>query len=216
MDLPDLLLSNTPLLSERLRRRTEELRSKIIRANCNTQFARTAPELAKFRHMTAGRVDKVGDDILSESFRKTVDLTTYDSYAPFLAGFLEKPCKASAIVDLLAPGLPDYLAESSSTSGGRPKTFPRYNRLSKVRSLDAGSSAVPDTLRRRTTAYVYYLGCDQVIVESEDNRTVTIYLACGAVVGQRDRLNLNPENDGERMATFSMAHIANHLTTMLC
>ena len=216
MDLPDLLLSNTPLLSEQLRRRTEELRSKIIRANYNTQFARTAPELAKFRHVTAGRVDGVGGDILSESFRKTVDLTTYDSYAPFLAGFLEKPCKASAIVDLLAPGLPDYLAESSSTSGGRPKTFPRYNRLSKVRSLDAGSSAVPDTLRRRTTAYVYYLGCDQVIVESEDNRIVTIYLACGAVVGQRDRLNLNPENDGERMATFSMAHIANHLTTMLC
>ena len=87
MDLPDLLLSNTPLLSEQLRRRTEELQFKIIRANYNTQFARTAPELAEFRHATAGLVDGVDDDILSESFRKTVDLTTYDSYVPFLAGF---------------------------------------------------------------------------------------------------------------------------------
>ena len=216
MDLPDLLLSNTPLLSEQLRRRTEELQFKIIRANYNTQFARTAPELAKFRHTTAGRVDGVDDDILSESFRNTVDLTTYDSYAPFLAGFLEKPCKASAIVDLLAPGLPDYLAESSSTSGGHPKILPKYNHLSKVKYFDAESSAVPDTLRRRTTAHMYYFGCDKMTVENEGNCTVTIYLACGAVVGQRVHLNLDPENDGKRMAAFGMAYITNHPIMMLC
>ena len=210
MHLPDLLFSNTPSLSEQLRRRTEELQFKIIRANHNTQFARTAPELAEFRHATAGLVDGVDDDILSESFWKTVDLTTYDSYVPFLAGFLEKPCKESAIVDLLAPGLPDYLAESSSTSGGRPKIFPKYNHLSKVKSFDAESSAVPDTLRRRTTASVRYLGCDQMTVANEDNSIVTIYLACGTVVNQRTRLNLDPKEDGERMATFSMAHITHH------
>ncbi|KAF8551416.1 hypothetical protein OG21DRAFT_1445236 [Imleria badia] len=208
MHHPDLLLSNPPEShSEQLRCRTEGLQSRIVRANYNTQFARAAPELAEFRDATAGSVDAMDDHILSESFRKTIHLTTYDSYAPFLAVFLEKPCKASAIVDLFAPGLPSYLAESSSTSGGHPKIFPRYNRLSKLRSLDTGSSAVPDTLQGRTKAFLWYLGCDQMTVENEDNCTVaTIFLACGSVIGQRTHLNLDPEKDAEKMATLLPAH----------
>ncbi|KAF8551418.1 hypothetical protein OG21DRAFT_1499160 [Imleria badia] len=203
------LLSSPSSLSEQLRCRTVELQSRIVRANYNTQFARTAPELAGFRDATAGRVDAMDDHILSESFRKTVHLTTYDSYAPLLAGFFEKPCKASAIVDLFAPGLPDYLCESSSTSGGQAKTFPKYNRLSKARSLDAGSSAIPGTLQRRTTACIRYLGCDQMTVENENNCTVaTIYLTGGSVVGHRTRWNLDPEKDGEKMATFIFNHAA--------
>jgi hypothetical protein len=208
MHLPALLLSNPPFLSEQLRWRTDELRSSIIRANCNTQFAQTTPELTEFRHATAGLVNGMDDDILSESFRKTVHFTTYDSYAPFLARFSEKPCKAGAIHNLFAPGLPDYLAESSSTSGGLPKTFPKYNRLSTIRSSDAGSWAIADPLRRRTTAYVWYLGCDQTNVEDEDNCPITtIYLACGTVVTKRMRLYLDPEKDGEKMPTFSMTQI---------
>ena len=208
MHLPDLLLSNPPLLSEQLRWRTDELRSSIVRANYNTQFAQTAPELTEFRHATAGPIDRMDDEILSESFRKTVHFTTYDSYAPFLARFSEKPCKESAIDNLFAPGLPDYLAESSSTSGGLPKAFPKYNRLSKIRSSVAGSWAIADPLRRRTTAYVWYLGCDQMDVEDKDNCPVaTIYLTCGTVVTRRMRLYLDPERDGEKMATFSMTQI---------
>ena len=208
MHLPDLLLSNPSSLSERLRWRTDKLRSSIVRANCNTQFAQIAPELTEFRQATAGLVDGTDDDILSESFRKTVQFTTYDSYAPLLARFCEKPCKASAVLDLLAPGLPDYLAESSSTCGGLPKTFPKYNRLSKIRSRssDAGSRVIPDPLRRHTTAYIWYLGCDQMDVEDEDNAT-TIYLTCGTVVTRRMRLCLDPEKDGEKMATFSMMQV---------
>ena len=53
-------------------------------------------------------------------------------------------------------------------------------------------------------------------VENEGNCTVTIYLACGAVVGQRVHLNLDPENDGKRMAAFGMAYITNHPIMMLC
>ena len=208
MHLPDLLLSNLPSLSEQLRWRTDELRSSIVRANCNTQFAQTAPELTEFRHATAGFVDGMDDDVLSDSFRKTVHFTTYDSYAPFLARFFEKPCKANTIDNLLAPGLPDYLAESSSTSGGLPKTFPKYNRLSKIRSSDAGSWAIADPLRRRTTAFIWYLGCEQMDVEDENNCPLrTIYLTCGTVVTRRMRLYLDPEKDGEKMATFSMTQI---------
>jgi hypothetical protein len=216
MHHPDLLLSNPPSLSEPLRCRADELLSRIVRANYNTQFARTAPELTEFRDAITGRVDGVDGHIISESFRNTVHLTTYDSYAPFLAGFFEKPCKASAIVDMFAPGLPDYLCESSSTSGGQAKIFPKYNRLSKVRSSDAGSSAGSNTLRKRTAATIWYFGCDQMTVENEDNSTVAkIYLAPGSVVGQRTHLNLDPEKDGEKMGTFGMGYITK-ITQLQC
>lgn len=178
------------------------LQSKIIRTNYNTQFAQNAPELADFRRATDGMKDGVGS--LSEVFRKTVPFTTYDAYAPFLARFLDTPCKESAVVDLFAPGLPDYLAESSSTSGGLSKFFPKYDRLSQMRSAQVGLPATLDPPQRRTTAYVWYLGCDKMEVEHTDNcPPATIYLTCGTVVTRRMRLNLDPEKDEEKMGTFS-------------
>ena len=210
MPLPDVLISISPLasLSESLRLRTNKLRSEIIRANYNTQFVQTAQELTEFRHATSGFVDEADDDILSQSFRKTVHFTTYDSYAPFLARFFTKPCKASSVVDLFAPGLPDYLSGSSSTSGGLPKFFPKYNYLSKTRSSDARSWTTSDPPRRRTKAYIFYLGYDRMAVEDDINCSVTtIYLACVAIVGHRMQMHLDPEKDEEKMGIFSMTQI---------
>ncbi|KAF8551960.1 hypothetical protein OG21DRAFT_1537748 [Imleria badia] len=208
-----LLLSNPPSFSEQLRQRTDELRSRIARVNYNTRFAQTAPELAEFRHATAGIVDGMDDDLLSDSFQNTVHLTTYDSYAPFLAGFSETPCKASAIVDLFAPGVPDFLAKSSSTSSGLTKIFPKYNCLSKIRSSDPESWAVCNTSRKRTTACISYLGCDQMNVEDEANCPVTtIYLAASAVIGWRMHFNLDPEKDGQKMGAFILDHAAPYAT----
>jgi len=202
-----LLSSNPPSLSEQLRWRTEELLSSIVKANCNTQFAQTAPELDAFRHATTGLVDGMDDNILSQSFRETVQFTTYDSYAPLLARFFEKPSKASAIANLLAPGLPDYITLSSSTSGGLPKTFPKYNCFPEIRSSDGRSRAISDPLRRRTTAYIWNLGWfGQIDVEDEDN-IATIYLSLVSAVNERRGLYLDPKKDGERMASFSMMQI---------
>ena len=207
MHLPDLL-SNPSSLSEQLMWRTNQLLCSIVRDNYNTQLAQTAPELTEFRHATADLADGMDDDILSESFRKTVPLTTYDSYAPFLAKFFEKPCKASAITDLFAPGIPDFIVESSSTSGGLPKAFPKYNRLSKIRSLGTRSRTISDAPRRRTRAYIWYLGCDQMDVEDEANRSVTtIYLTFGTVVTRRMSLRLDPGKDEDKMSMFSMAKV---------
>ncbi|KAG6373525.1 GH3 auxin-responsive promoter [Boletus reticuloceps] len=211
MPLPDLLLSSPPPLSEQLRWRTDELRSRIVRANYNTQFTQTAPELTDFRHATAGLVDGMDDAVLSRSFRKTVPITNYDTYAPLLARFFEKPCEASAIANLFAPGLPDFLVDSSSTSGGVPKSFPYYNRLSKIRSesSNARSWVVSNPLRRHTTACLCYLGFGRMDVEDEDNCSIkTIYLTSGSVVGFRIHLNLDPEKDEEKMATFILDHAA--------
>ncbi|KAI9573260.1 GH3 auxin-responsive promoter [Boletus coccyginus] len=204
--------SNPSSLSEQLSWQTDKLLSGIVRANCNTQFAQTAPELAGFCQATAGLVDGMDDGILSQSFQRTVQFTTYDSYAPLIARFFEEPCKASAVSHLFAPGLPDFLAISSSTSGGSPKYFPKYNCLSTIRSSEGASWTIPDPLRRRTTAHIWYLGCDRTLdVKDEDNVT-TIYLACGTVVRRRMHLYLDPEKDGEKMATFLLDHTAPYAT----
>ncbi|KAI9463895.1 GH3 auxin-responsive promoter [Boletus coccyginus] len=210
----DLLLSNPSSLSEQLRWRTDKLQSSIVRANCNTQFAQTAPELTEFRHATAGLVDGMDDDSLSHSFRKTVQFTTYESYAPLLARFFEKPCKPSAVLDLLAPGLPDYLCLSSSTSGGLMKAIPKYNCLSTIRSSDAGSWAIPDPLRRRTTAQIWSLGRRQIDIGDEDN-VYTIYQASGTAITARTDFCLDPEKDDERMAIFIPDHAAPYATAFI-
>ena len=206
MHMPDLLASNPLSLSDKLRRRTNELRSKIVKANYSTRFAQTTPELADFRHATVGLLDAMDDDNLSDTFRKTVHLTTYDSYAPLMARFSERPCKASAIVDLFAPGIPDCISDSSSTSSGIAKLFPKYNALSQIRSSDARSRATSDPLRGRTRAFVWYFGCNRTDVLDEDNRPVaTIYATSGSAGYERICFDLNPEEDEEKMGAFSRA-----------
>ena len=210
MHLPYLLPSNPPALSDQLRRRTDQLRSRIVKTNYNTQFAQIALELAEFRHATAGCIDGMDDDSLSETFQKTVHFTAYDSYTPFTAKFLEERCKASAVVDMLAPGLPDCLSHSSSTSGGLKKVFPKYNILSQIRSSNVGLLVTPDPLRKRTRAYLYYIGIGRMsILDEDDCSAATVYLTSGSVIKQRLDFHLDPEEDQERMGTFSRTQSSN-------
>ena len=205
MHLPELLPSNPPSLSEKLKRQTNDLRSKIIRTNYKTKFVQNASALADFRHATAGCVDGMDDDSLFELFRRTVHFTAYDSYAPLTAKFSERPCKASAIVDLFAPGIPDFISESSSTSGGLAKSFPKYNTLSQIRPSEAGSWTISNPLQRRTRALVWYLGCNRTDVLDEDDRPVApIYEICGTAISKRKSFHLDPEADEEKMGTFRM------------
>jgi auxin responsive GH3 family protein len=209
MHLPELLPSNPPSLSEKLKRQANDLRSKIIRTNYRTKFVQNASALADFRHATAGCVDEMDDDNLFELFRKTVHFTAYDSYAPLTAKFSERPCKASAIVDLFAPGIPDFISESSSTSGGLSKSFPKYDALPQIRPSEAGSWAISDSLRRRTRAYLLYLGYNRTDVCDEDNRPIApIYVVCEAAIRERKSFHLDPEADEEKMGTFILDHAA--------
>jgi hypothetical protein len=206
MDHPTLLSSSPSPLSEELREQTNHILCKIIKKNYNTQFAQAASELFEFRRATADLVDGKDDDTLSDTFRKTVQLTTYNAYAALIARFDERPCKASAVLDLLAPGLPDYIAESSSTSGGAAKRFPVYNGLSDSKPSDAVSPLTSDPLRRRTTAHMWYLWCSRMDVENEDNCPIKpIYITCGSGSVQRMKWNLDPEKDKGMMGIFCKA-----------
>ena len=64
--------------------------------------------------------DAKEDSALSD-FRRLVPLADYEAYRPWLAKLMEPPCTLSEVENLLAPGLPSYIAVSSSTFGSTPK-----------------------------------------------------------------------------------------------
>jgi hypothetical protein len=58
---------------------------------------------------------------------RTIPLSLYDAYQLFVSRFFDKsPCPSSAVRDLLSPGFPDFIAQTSGTSGSTFKLFPVY------------------------------------------------------------------------------------------
>ena len=206
MSSPDLLSANPFPLYQHIRSEIDHTLASIVKANHNTQFALIASELAAFRDATSGRVDGMDDATLSKLFRGTVQLTTYDAYSPLVERFSEKPCRESSVVNLFAPGLPDFMSWSSSTSGGTPKSFPKYNRLSRhAPLLSAESSAYSLAVPRRTTAHIYSTRLVSLdIVDEDDHLVKKVYGGSSSTVSQRWLRGLHPEQDGRRMSTFCM------------
>jgi hypothetical protein len=100
---------------------------QIIRDNVNTQYASQAVSLAEFRDAVSTHGGTEVDATLLADFRSHVPLSDYDSYKPFIDKFSVQPCKEEDITNMFSPGLPDFLASSSATSGTTPKIWPKYN-----------------------------------------------------------------------------------------
>ena len=206
MSPPGLLFANPPPLSQQLKSRVNHRLASILRSNYKTQFAQGASELTAFRDAVAGLVNDVDDATLCETFRKTVPLTTYEAYSSLISKLFNSPCRESEVVDLLAPGLPDYITTSSSTSGGVSKAFPQYNWLPK---FDMSASAEPLALSdspKRTTASVFSFIREPLDIVDENNRFVkTVNISpTSASLSWRSVLGLRPENDEGKMAIFCM------------
>ncbi|OJA21403.1 hypothetical protein AZE42_01930 [Rhizopogon vesiculosus] len=121
----DLLDSLPAETSQRLKEHVNQTLLEIIQPNSTSQFAQNAPVLAKFREAIAQGDSK--DDIeFLRQFRALVPITSYEHYEPFIAKFFASPCREADVKDMLAPGLPCFLAITSATTGKEPKFFPRY------------------------------------------------------------------------------------------
>ena len=99
----------------------------IIRDNITTQYASQVASLAAFRDTASTHDGTEVDATLLANFRAHVPLSTYDSYKPFVDKFNVQPCKEEDVVNMFAPGLPDFFAVSSATSGTSPKILPKYD-----------------------------------------------------------------------------------------
>ena len=206
MSPPDLLSTNPFPLSQQLRSEVDHTLATIVKANHNTQFALIASELSAFRDATSGRVDGMDDATVSELFRGTVQLTTYDAYSPLVARFFEKPCRESSVVNLFAPGLPDFMSWSSSTSGGTPKMFLKYIRSFRSGLLPSAESSTHSlAVPRRTIAHIYSIPLVSFdIVDDNDHPVKRVYQGSASTVLQRVYRGLHPEQDESRMSTFCM------------
>ncbi|KAF8141160.1 GH3 auxin-responsive promoter [Boletus edulis] len=125
--------TRTPEALAALREHTNRALLGIMRDNLGTKYASQATLLAGFRAAVSahGGTDIDANTMLAD-FRSHVPLSTYDAYKPFVDKFEARPCKEEDVVDLFSPGLPDFFAVSSATSGTTPKIMPKYNHYARL------------------------------------------------------------------------------------
>ncbi|KAI5998366.1 GH3 auxin-responsive promoter-domain-containing protein [Pisolithus orientalis] len=83
----------------------------------------------------------VTEEELFEIYHNNVGLSVYEDYPPVISRFFEPTCNKSSVENLMAPGLPVFIAHSSGTSGGAAKYLPKY------RHPDHMSRAMTETVR---------------------------------------------------------------------
>ena len=173
---PEPITALTPELLGRLKERTEGTLVNLIKQNKNTRYACESPVFGRFRSaMSAhGFMDnKTQDDMLLESYRNAIPLTTYDSYEPFINKFFDHDCKESNVKDMLSPGLPYFVAISSATSSKTAKFFPKYRHApgGSYKSVDENANPTSDTGGKN--CIVYSLNYRQLIdVQNDDGDVV--------------------------------------------
>ncbi|KAF8874946.1 GH3 auxin-responsive promoter-domain-containing protein [Infundibulicybe gibba] len=131
----------TPVLQTLSAQQVEQLKQRIcgtlsyiVNTNSRTVYFLDAPLLARYR--TELRLDASHNSVpipgagKSEvdfsTFTASVPLSTYEDYRPYILRFMESPCLQSSVDNLLAPGLPMFIATSSGTSGSSAKYLPKY------------------------------------------------------------------------------------------
>lgn len=115
----------TPELTAAVKERVENNLSSLLDKLSKTVFYKKSSALAAVRD--AGDPSLVNDDgQLLQRFYRDMPFTSYDDYSSYVSRFFTQPCLQSDVGDLLAPGLPVFLAHTSGTSGSAPKYFPKY------------------------------------------------------------------------------------------
>lgn len=192
----------TPELRVSLVNRTDFFLLNIITANWTCQYASQTPSLAPFRDTVFAHGTVYYASILDD-FRNYVPVTDYDSYKPWITRFHEKPCQESRIENLFAPGLPYYLAMSSSTSGKEPKLFPWYQLTSFEYPAPRPIFDFSDC--QGPIAWIFYYGYREIKeVEREPGRVVKRIPICLASAGRlRMKTNWHVDSDKSRLSTIS-------------
>ncbi|KAL4078869.1 GH3 auxin-responsive promoter [Scleroderma yunnanense] len=179
-------------------------------ANLTSRFGVESSALADLR-MAIVNKDVKNDATILDDFCRLVPLTQYESYLPFITKLMERPCKLSEVENLLAPGLPNFLCSSSTTSGNKPKYIPKYTQFSQdpsVADLSAGAG---------TTAVVYSVNSRGLLEVVSDSGEVvhTIPLTVSSAVRWRTTMNWTIETDESRMMSIVPGHVAPWATGLI-
>jgi hypothetical protein len=221
---PAPLVSLTSELSEKLKQRTKIVLAYLVKTNSISTYFREAPLLSDFRETlprfeyydpvaeangnsegsNAEETSVVEYDLddpeeILEIFTTSVPLSTYNAYLPFISRFFETPCLASSVSNLLAPGLPYFIANSSATSGGTPKRFPKYRhpQSMSVSTASVMAASNPRPKKGGTNCVVYTLrSMQEVDVIGDDNNVARRMAVCLMSTGTvRMHMGLHVEKD---------------------
>ncbi|KAI6106200.1 GH3 auxin-responsive promoter [Pisolithus croceorrhizus] len=164
---PAPITSLTPELVQRLREQALDVLSYLVKTNSTTTYFKESGVLPQFRaalRFSDGNqldLDYSGKELF-EIYHDNVGLSVYEDYLPVISRFFEQPCHESSVENLMAPGLPVFIAHSSGTSGGAAKYFPKYRhpehmsramaetvRLANPQSNNAGKNCITFSLAYR-------------------------------------------------------------------
>ncbi|KAI6013488.1 GH3 auxin-responsive promoter [Pisolithus microcarpus] len=190
----------SPELKAALQERTERCLMDIVGTNITTHYGISAPSLSLFRQAIAGK-DVQEDPTVIIDFRQAVPLTDYGCYSPFIANFFRRPCKQSELENLLAPGLPVFVAKSSSTTGNKPKLFPKYPRQRPT--TPPGFSKLVHLTSPGKAVHMFSLALRDVLdIMGDDGEVVKKIPVCfGSSGAVRSVENWSVETDNTRMGT---------------
>lgn len=164
--------------------------------NSETVFFRDSTLLSEFRRAhthskdTSQATSAEHDEKLIDAFYNAIPLSSYDEYRPFISRFFDvSPCPASAVRNLLSPGFPDFIAQSSGTSGSKFKFFPRYPNTQS-------SSYVPDGVRYCVFVNVGITRVLEVVGEEGKNEwRIPVTTVTSGNMRRRMRIELGDEED---------------------
>ncbi|KAI5985503.1 GH3 auxin-responsive promoter-domain-containing protein [Pisolithus albus] len=184
-DLPPTpITSLTPELVQRLREQAMDVLSYLVKTNSATTYFQESDVLPQFRaalHLThdghTGIMDYSPKELF-DIYHNNVGLSVYKDYLPTIARFFEQPCNKSSVENLMAPGLPVFIAHSSGTSGGASKYFPKY------RHPEHMSRAMAETLRLANppsknagkNCIVFSLACRQVVTPLDEDGDIAKHI----------------------------------------
>ncbi|KAI6096841.1 GH3 auxin-responsive promoter [Pisolithus sp. B1] len=164
---PAPITSLTPELVQRLREQALDVLSYLVKTNSTTTYFKESGVLPRFRaalpFSDGSQLDlDYSAKELFEIYHDNVGLSVYEDYLPVISRFFEQPCNKSSVENLMAPGLPVFIAHSSGTSGGAAKYFPKYRhpenmsramtetaRLANPQSNNAGKNCITFSLAYR-------------------------------------------------------------------
>ena len=196
----DSSATQSPQQAPTIAERTNRTLLKIIRANFNTQYAAQAPILSAFRDAVGAHGGTDVDATLLADFRAHVPLSNYDCYKPFVEKFHEKRCTKEYVENLLAPGLPEFIAASSATTGPAPKILPKYSHRSTPPRCPFFS---PDS--ENPVAAVTYCGCmdlkEIVDATGQEIQKIPVFSITGG--SMRRCFGWKVEDDQSRMSRIS-------------
>lgn len=186
--------------------------SRLVKKLSGTVFYSSSPSLSTLKSSLGEAGPGISIDVpdtdeqIYNKFFKNTPFTSYNDYYPYVSRFLEESCQASEIEHLLAPGLPDFVAHTSGTSGSAFKYFPKYPSplYSNRPHWDSAQAAQTVKLGQFST-----LGAKQFIrVRGHDGQALpSIPLTILTSGWFRMYLGIGPEDDADVVTKKGAVHI---------